>query len=671
MPANTTQHVDRALLIGIDRYLYIEPNLSGCVGDVESVYKFLTERMGTPAGQIIRRTSPLDQAERPEELATRANIVAGFEELARLAKAGEQVYIQYSGHGMRNDSTLLPGIEPDGRDEAIAPMDSGYADPASCYLLDKELGWLIKRITDTGAFVTFVCDCCHSASATRNVPTVKIRKGQRKAGDTVGGRDWEGGDPRPRPDQTLVAPLAELKALVMAPDGTTGSLLPAPRNYVLITGCRERETSKEYLSNGVCTYFLLKLLEGDFSHLSYRSLVDQIGGSILQLAETDPGYGDQTPQLEGNGNLIVFGGGVEDQPPALVATPLAGGNIQLSVGSAVGLSVGTVVALYPPGTVDLDAPSTQLGVITLTSVDPDSAVGQLDGPGDAGSLPAGMCAVVVRPGSTTIRRRVAVGKVQGLDTLKEAIARAGAGQGSPYLVVVEPEQQEEFSVAVDNRTYRILDHRDQPLPRISPPIAVDEPGAAERMVRRLEHLVKYRNAWDLANDVDASTLGDKLAISVVRRMSRSAGRIALRPGESIDVVIHNRSNRPLSAALFYFGPDWSVRRIWPDGATTYEELAVTGDEGLKVWNATAELPAGVSSSIERLKLFATDRPTSFDAISLGPLDTARSMKRSTGGNALERMLTALGEGRATRELVPRRARSGDWGTAELELEISA
>src|SRR4029078_3893104 len=134
MPANPTQHVDRALLIGIDRYLYIEPNLRGCVGDVDNVYRFLTERLKTPAGQIIRRTSSLEQTEGPEELATRTNIIAGFAELARIAKDGEQIYIHYSGHGRRNDATLLPGIEPDGRDEAIAPMDSGYEDPAAYYL---------------------------------------------------------------------------------------------------------------------------------------------------------------------------------------------------------------------------------------------------------------------------------------------------------------------------------------------------------------------------------------------------------------------------------------------------------------------------------------------------------------------------------------------------------
>jgi hypothetical protein len=191
------------------------------------------------------------------------------------------------------------------------------------------------------------------------------------------------------------------------------------------------------------------------------------------------------------------------------------------------------------------------------------------------------------------------------------------------------------------------------------------------MVRRLEHLVQYRNAWELANDVDSSTLGDKLAISAVRKAERSAGRIGLHPGDKITIAIHNRSNRPLSAALFYFGPDWSITRVWPDAATAYQELDPTGDQGLAVWNALAELPPGVPSSIERLKLFATDKPTSFDALSLGSLDEPRRVTRSFGDNALEQLLGDLGEGRSTRALIGFRASTGDWGTAELELETSS
>jgi hypothetical protein len=192
------------------------------------------------------------------------------------------------------------------------------------------------------------------------------------------------------------------------------------------------------------------------------------------------------------------------------------------------------------------------------------------------------------------------------------------------------------------------------------------------LLQRLEHLVQYRNAWALHNDVDSSNLNGKLSISVVRRNTRSAGRVELRPGDNVRIRIHNRSNRPLSAALLYFGSDWSIKRIWPDVATAYEELAATGDDGLEVYEAVATLPAGVSSCVERLKLFATDKPTSFDALSLNSFDVARKVNgatRSPTANPLENLLADMGEGRATRELVARRSGTGDWSTAELELEL--
>src|SRR5881275_1683139 len=104
MSNQPSQRIDRALLIGIDRYESIGPNLSGCVGDVEGVAQFLTQHLHTPAGQIIKLTSSLDGTEKPQDLATRDNIIAGFRKLAQLAKKDEQIYIQYSGHGMRNDT---------------------------------------------------------------------------------------------------------------------------------------------------------------------------------------------------------------------------------------------------------------------------------------------------------------------------------------------------------------------------------------------------------------------------------------------------------------------------------------------------------------------------------------------------------------------------------------
>ena len=69
------------------------------------------------------------------------------------------------------------------------------------------------------------------------------------------------------------------------------------------------------MSNGAFTFFMLKHLGDEFVNLTYRSLVDQTGSSILQLAENNAGYRDQTPQLEGNGNMVVFGGGWSSRPP--------------------------------------------------------------------------------------------------------------------------------------------------------------------------------------------------------------------------------------------------------------------------------------------------------------------------------------------------------------------
>ena len=121
-----------------------------------------------------------------------------------------------------------------------------------------------------------ILDCCHSASGTRDIalpggdgmPTVR--------------QSLEGGDPRPRTDANLVAPIADLKAVVVAPDGSTGSLVPPLANYVLLTACRENETAKEYMgkTNGVFTYFMLECADKEgIEKLTYRDIQDRVGGS--------------------------------------------------------------------------------------------------------------------------------------------------------------------------------------------------------------------------------------------------------------------------------------------------------------------------------------------------------------------------------------------------------
>jgi hypothetical protein len=103
----------------------------------------------------------------------------------------------------------------------------------------------------------------------------------------------------------------------------------------------------------------------------------------------------------------------------------------------------------------------------------------------------------------------------------------------------------------------------------------------------------------------------------------------------------------------------------------YTELGPTGEQGIDAVRQKVQLPAGVTSSLERLKLFATEEPTSFEALELDSLDTARPAGvRGVPRNALEQLLADVGNARATRELVDVGS-TGDWGTAELELQTEA
>lgn len=110
-----------------------------------------------------------------DEKATKANIVKELANLARKAKAGDYIYLHFSGHGqqMADDN----GDEPDGLDEAFIPYDAHYRYVAGKYegenhLRDDELEYWTDRIrSEVGkeGNVIVVLDACHSGTGTRIV----------------------------------------------------------------------------------------------------------------------------------------------------------------------------------------------------------------------------------------------------------------------------------------------------------------------------------------------------------------------------------------------------------------------------------------------------------------------------------------------------------------------
>lgn len=113
--------------------------------------------------------------------ATKANIVAALNQLQQQSRAGDYIYLHFSGHGQQMADDNLD--EEDGWDEAFIPYDAFYKYIPGYYegknhLRDDELeSYLdaIRRKVGPSGNVLVVMDACHSATGTREEEDEYIR----------------------------------------------------------------------------------------------------------------------------------------------------------------------------------------------------------------------------------------------------------------------------------------------------------------------------------------------------------------------------------------------------------------------------------------------------------------------------------------------------------------
>lgn len=136
-----------ALCVGIDNYPTAP--LSGCQNDAR-LWQTTLQRLGFDAKLLLDPR--------------RNELFGAIETLFTSARSGDELVLQYAGHGTQVDD--LDGDEATGDtpglDEALCPLD--FADGA--LFIDDDLGALIDRL-DRGARLTLFMDCCHSGSNTR------------------------------------------------------------------------------------------------------------------------------------------------------------------------------------------------------------------------------------------------------------------------------------------------------------------------------------------------------------------------------------------------------------------------------------------------------------------------------------------------------------------------
>ena len=675
-----------ALLIGVDFYFehalpdgsYF-PSLGGCVRDISHVETFLTDpaRLKIAPDHIFKLTSSNGQGDEPveprEQWPTYENMVAKFKELTDVAQPGDQVFIQYSGHGGRA-TTIYPQLkDASGLDEALVPLDIG--DPQARYLRDVELFYLIQEMVKKQLRLTVVFDSCHSGGATRG------RGGAVKRGiGTV--------DTTIRPTDSLVAPAEALSAAwesrtrgqSRAARAASGWLLE-PKGYTFLAACRANESAFEYPfngreSNGALTYWMLDSLRQAGPNLTYKMLHDRI------LAKVHGQFEDQTPLIQGEGDWRVFG---SDRIPAYYAVSVRkveGDRVQVDAGDVHGIAVGTQFAVYPHGAADFSRTENRIALLEVSQVNPvDSWAKVVERNGQA-TLDAGAQAILLN--STNLRLQRDVALVINDAALRQQVESAIAEQGHGFIAVATGDKSD-FQVAVnEQQEFEIWDAAGTPLANLRPAIKTDEPDAVKRLVERLVHLAKFYNVRELvAPNVQVA---ERLEVTLTREPAvagnagESSGGVPIfHPGDEVKLTIKNTqppgaANDPariLNVTVLDLASDWSITQIYPSGAGAFQSI----DPGQVIpLEFEAYLPDGYTDNVDTLKIFATQATTNFHWLELPPLDQPaqrNQIRRSLITDPLEKLLATVTDEETTERAIRLTSSPQDpgWTVAQVELQV--
>jgi hypothetical protein len=661
-----------ALLIGVDFYF---PNrlpdggsyghLSGCVRDISYVEAFLKSRLDLPDDHITKLTATNSGQGKPTEpetdWPTYANMVTAFRQVIDQTQPGDRVYVHYSGHGGRT-TTAYPELKSDGRDEGLVPTDIGAA--SARYLRDVEIHHLLQEMVEKELILTVVLDSCHSGGATRAVN-----------GQILGAtpRGIPGVDTTARPSDSLVADRSTLMAAWQgqsteqsrAAKATNGWLLE-PKGYTLLAACRANELAYEYPfngkeNNGALTYWLLDTLREAGPLFTYKMLSDRI------MAKVHGQFAQQTPMLQGEGDVVVFGADRIQPFYAIPVLKTSGDRVRLNAGEAHGLSRGAQLSIYPPFTTDFGDTANRIARVEVSSVQAVEAWADVINPPAAVPIEPGAQAVLESMADVNFQRNIALDISDA--TLRAQMEAAIQAQGKGFARLAAADEPVHFVVELTPvGEFSIQDAADRPISNLRPAIRVDDDKAVDRVVARLVHLARFQGVRDLSmTDTGAA---QKLKVELI-------GNSLARPGDSVGLRITNTQSpgsdsRILNVTVLALSSDWSIAQIYPSGSGNFQSVSPQENINLEF---EAYLPEGQTLSADLLKVFATQGTTNFRWLELSPLDMplTRSITRGMDMNPLERLLASVtDDGSATRAIrLVGSSEDKTWTVAQVEMRVEA
>ena len=687
-----------ALLIGINCYLpNLLPNglyyksLHGCVADALLVEDFLRTRIGLPTENVLKLTSTDDGNGKPLESTshwpTYENIVNAFRRLAKTAQPGDQVFIHYSGHGGRARTTkAFRSVKGrDGLDEVLVPMDLGHSEGR--YLRDTELHYLLRAMVDRGLIVTLVLDSCHAGGGTRGSDSLVKPNGCKP-----GIRGVNQVDLTPREHDSLVASDDELirewqrRFYGNKRQATVGSgWLLEPEGYVLLAACRSNEEANEYAfdgkqTHGALTYWMIDSLQQVSMDFNYKKLHDNV------LARVHSQFSNQSPQLEGEGNRVVFGAGeVSSQYGVTVLKVNSDGTLVLNAGRAHGLRQGSRLYVFALNETKLGDVERRIGEVELTTASDVESRAKILNQQPGKALQPGCQAVLADVGVVRLRRRVGLttGPPSSVEaTAMEKIARAVARREDGFVAIASNGDVPDYLLTINAEgDYAVCDAAGFEIPNIRPALSVKN-ASPEAVVQRLVHLARYANVRELDNNAPQAELARKITVELIGKateyvegkkphMRSVKNRPRVNNGEWAFLRVKNNYSTAVNITVLDLQPDWAISQIYPARGAAFE-LLEPGRDLLLPMEMT--LPPNYDRGTDIIKVFVTVEPTSFRWLELPTLDQPEFVENVRGvpANELENLLLAFSPlGAKTRNATVAISAATSWTAHQVEIEVRA
>ncbi len=309
-----------ALLIGIQDYRNTPfHSLKGPINDIELTKGVLKERFGFSNENL---TILLD------DKATHTGIENAFNALIERVKAGDFVYIHYSGHG--SQATDLNGDEKSGQDQtwvSFGARASKAMDKNNYDVLDDEINaWLAALYAKTEQ-VVFVSDSCHSATVSKGFDLTRAVE--------------EDDRPHILGQLTYTRPAIERGIRVGAARDDESAI--DKKRHIGVARDDESVIDKQDKYYGVFTWHWAHNLQqaqaGDTWDHVYKRTYAQVTAERGVV---------QQPQMEGEAQTQVLGGGFIAQPPTLSVTEVENDWIKMPAGFLAGVTADSVYRLYKP-----------------------------------------------------------------------------------------------------------------------------------------------------------------------------------------------------------------------------------------------------------------------------------------------------------------------------------